>query len=95
MRLNDNLSALAEKIVSDSGNIKFSGGEGGKSYGYINIPSNCKMLAVYMQEVSGNAGLMVKGFNQNAGTGGYTGYTVWLDFTINDNVFMHWIYLKV
>ena len=99
-QLNDNLSAkfdslnsaLSGKIVSNSGNIKFSGGEGGKSYGYINIPSDCKMLAVYMQEVSGNVGLMVKGFNQNAGAGGYT---VWLDFTINDNVFMHWIYVKV
>lgn len=45
-----------------------------------------------MQEVSDNAGLMVKGFNQNAGAGGYT---VWLDFTINDNVFMHWIYVAL
>lgn len=85
-------STLSGKIVSNSGNIKFSGGEGGKSYGYINIPSDCKMLAVYMQEVSDNAGLMVKGFNQNAGAGGYT---VWLDFTINDNVFMHWIYVAL
>ena len=85
-------SALAGKIVSQAGNVKFADGGGGKSYGYIEIPSDCEMLAVYMQEVSGNVGLMLKGFNKNAGSGGYT---VWTDFTINDNVYLHWIYAKI
>ena len=85
-------SALNGKIVFKAGNVKFTDGGGGKSYGYIEIPADCEMLAVYMQEVSGNVGLMLKGFNKNAGSGGYT---IWADFTINDNVYLHWIYAKV
>lgn len=88
-QLKDDLSV---KIVSKSGNISFKDGGNGESYGYITIPSGYEMLAVYMQEVSGNVKLRCKGFNKNAGTGGYT---VWLDFTINSNVFMHWIYAKL
>ena len=84
-------SALSGKIVFKAGNVKFTDGGDGKSYGYIEIPADCEMLAVYMQEVSGNVGLMLKGFNKNAGSGGYT---VWADFTINDNVYLHWIYAK-
>lgn len=83
---------LSKKIVSKSGNISFKDGGNGESYGYITIPSGYEMLAVYMQEVSGNVKLRCKGFNKNAGTGGYT---VWLDFAINSNVFMHWIYAKI
>lgn len=88
-QLNNTIKA---KIVSKSGNISFKDGGNNESYGYITIPSGCEMLAVYMQEVSGNVKLRCKGFNKNAGTGGYT---VWLDFPINDNVFMHWIYAKL
>ena len=83
---------LSKKIVSKSGNIAFKDGGNGESYGYITIPSGYEMLAVYMQEVSSNVKLRCKGFNKNAGTGGYT---VWLDFAINSNVFMHWIYAKI
>ena len=50
------------------------------------------MLNVYMQEVSGNVGLKVKGFNQNAGN---NSYTIWLDFDITGGVFLHWIYAKI
>ena len=90
-------SALAGKIVSKAGNIKFTDGGAGKSYGYIEIPKGYAMLAVYMQEVSGNVGLMLKGFNQNAGdtSRNVQGYTVWADFTINDYVYLHWIYAKI
>lgn len=88
-QLKDDLSA---KIVSKSGNISFKDGGNNESYGYITIPSGYEMLAVYMQEVSDNVKLRCKGFNKNAGTGGYT---AWLDFTINGNVFMHWIYAKI
>ena len=85
-------NTIKAKIVSKSGNISFEDGGNNESYGYITIPSGCEMLAVYMQEVSGNVKLRCKGFNKNAGTGGYT---VWLDFPINGNVFMHWIYAKL
>ncbi len=85
-------NTIKAKIVSKSGNISFKDGGNNESYGYITIPSGCEMLAVYMQEVSGNVKLRCKGFNKNAGTGGYT---VWLDFAINSNVFMHWIYAKI
>ena len=85
-------NTIKAKIVSKSGNISFKDGGNNESYGYITIPSGCEMLAVYMQEVSGNVKLRCKGFNKNAGTGGYT---VWLDFPINGNVFMHWIYAKI
>lgn len=90
-------SALAGKIVNKAGNIKFTDGGAGKSYGYIEIPKGSAMLAVYMQEVSGNVGLMLKGFNQNAGDASRNvqGYTVWVDFTINDYVYLHWIYAKI
>lgn len=94
--LNDKIaqlnSALSGKIVSKAGNIKFSDGGDGKSYGYITIPSDCEMLAIYMQEVSSNVGLILKGFNKNSGAGGYT---VWTDFTINDYAYLHWIYAKI
>ena len=96
-RVTSKSSALAGKIVSKAGNIKFTDGGAGKSYGYIEIPKGYAMLAVYMQEVSGNVCLMLKGFNQNAGdtSRNVQGYTVWADFTINDYVYLHWIYAKI
>ena len=83
-------SALAGKIVSQAGNVKFSPA-GGKSYGYINVPSGCILLAAYMQEVSGNVSLRLGGFNQSSSTG----YTAWVDWDINDSIYLHWIYAKV
>lgn len=83
-------SALNGKIVAKAGNIKFSPA-GGKSYGYINVPSGYVLLTAYMQEVSGNVSLRLGGFNQNSGTG----YTVWVDWDINDSIYLHWIYAKV
>ena len=83
-------SDLSGKIVAQAGNIKFSP-SGEKSYGYINVPSGCVLLAAYMQEVPGNVSLRLGGFNQSSGTG----YTAWVDFNINDNIFLHWIYVKV
>lgn len=97
-RLNDDFTAkynnlnssLAGKIVTQAGNVKFSPA-GGKSYGYINVPSGCVLLAAYMQEVSGNVGLRLGGFNQSSDTG----YTAWVDWDINDYIFLHWIYAKL
>ena len=83
-------SALAAKIVHGYGNVKFNSA-GDKSYGYINVPSGCVLLAAYMQEVSGNVGLRLGGFNQSSATG----YTAWVDFNINDYIYMHWIYVKI
>lgn len=83
-------SSLAGKIVTQAGNVKFSPA-GGKSYGYINVPSGCVLLAAYMQEVSGNVGLRLGGFNQSSDTG----YTAWVDWDINDYIFLHWIYAKL
>lgn len=83
-------SSLAGKIVDKAGNVKFSPA-GGKSYGYINVPSGCILLAAYMQEVSGNVSLRLGGFNQSSSTG----YTVWVDWDINDSIYLHWIYAKV
>lgn len=83
-------SSLTGKIVTQAGNVKFSPA-GGKSYGYINVPSGCVLLAAYMQEVSGNVGLRLGGFNQSSDTG----YTAWVDWDINDHIFLHWIYAKL
>ena len=80
-----------KQTIAASGNIKFTSA-GGQSYGYIELPAGCQMLNVYMQEVPGNVGLKVKGFNQNDGN---NSYTIWLDFDINDNVFLHWVYTKL
>ena len=83
-------SSLTGKIVTQAGNVKFSPA-GGKSYGYINVPSGCVLLAAYMQEVSGNVGLRLGGFNQSSDTG----YTAWVDWDINDYIFLRWIYAKL
>ena len=83
-------SSLTGKIVTQAGNVKFSPA-GGKSYGYINVPSGCVLLAAYMQEASGNVGLRLGGFNQSSDTG----YTAWVDWDINDYIFLHWIYAKL
>lgn len=83
-------SALNGKIVAKAGNIKFSPA-GGKSYGYINVPSGYVLLTAYMQEVSGNVSLRLGGFNQSSDTG----YTVWVDWDINGSIYLHWIYAKV
>ena len=93
--LNDKItslsSALSGKIVHSAGNINFTSA-GGQSYGYIELPAGCQMLNVYMQEVTGNVRLKVKGFNQNSGN---NSYTIWLDFDITGAVFLHWIYAKI
>lgn len=79
-----------KQTIAASGNIKFTSA-GGKSYGYINVPEGCVLLAAYMQEVPGNVGLRLGGFNQSSSTG----YTAWVDWDINDSIFLHWIYAKV
>lgn len=83
-------SDLSGIVFHQEGNIKFNPA-GDKSYGYINIPSGCILVSAYMQEVTSNVGLRLGGFNRSS----ETGYTAWVDWDINDSIYLHWIYAKV
>ena len=82
-------SDLSGIVFHQEGNIKFNP-SGDKSYGYINIPSGYILVSAYMQEVTSNVGLRLGGFNRSSDTG----YTAWVDFNINDYIYLHWIYAK-
>lgn len=86
-KINAVTNQIRGKIVHKAENIRFYSA-GDKSYGYINIPENCVLLSVYLQQVSGNVSLISTGFNQSS----TTGYTAWVNFSINDSVFIHWVY---
>lgn len=106
--LNTNLANSTQwtetKLRHSENNIRFYSA-GSTSYGYLTIDGATypgtssirppRLINVYLSEVENHVDYRVLGFVRNTQSQSQSSYTVWVNFSINANVWCHWVYMLI
>lgn len=103
-KITNGIQWIENKLRHVENNIRFYSA-GSTSYGYLSINGNTypgtssirppRLINVYLSEVENHVDYRVLGFARNTESQSQSSYTVWVNFSINGNVWCHWVYMLI